>query len=127
MSAHFLMPIYLSHMELADLTRSILIHLGIWATIGGAAGIAYGIGSGSRSVLVHALVGGIAGAGLAAVLFDIIGGFLPLAHTERPLPEEAGTRLAANLLLGFVVTLGIAIVASQRPQGKGNSPWGREG
>jgi hypothetical protein len=59
------------------------------------------------------LVGGITGAALGTVLFDMAGAFLPLAHTERPLSQEAGTRLAANLVLCSCVAIGIVVVASQ--------------
>ena len=119
-SAYWFTPMYLSQMESADVTRSILIHLGIWGTIGGGAGIALGTASKDRSVLGHALIGGILGGAVAAVLFDIVGGFMPLAHTERPLSEETGTRLASHLLIGLAVTLGIALVTSQRPRGTVN-------
>ncbi len=64
------------------------------------------------------LIGGIIGAALAALLFDICGAFLPLAHTERPLAEEANTRLAAAALLSVFVVLGTVIVALQEPQAK---------
>ena len=42
--------------------------------------------------------------------------FLPLARTERPLSEEAGTRLAANIVLCLCVAIGIVVVASQKPR-----------
>jgi hypothetical protein len=113
-SSYGLTPLYFRHLETADVTRSLLIHLGIWTTVGAASGIAFGVGSGSRDVLVRSLVGGITGAALGTLLFDICGALLPLAHTERPLSPEAGTRLAASIVLSLCVTIGIAVVASQK-------------
>jgi MFS family permease len=113
-SSYGLTPIYFHRMGTADVTFSLLIHLGIWTAVGAASGAAFGVGSGSRDVLVRSLVGGITGAALGTLLFDISGAFLPLAHTERPLSEEAGTRLAANIVLCLCVAIGIVVVASQK-------------
>ena len=113
-SSYGLTPIYFQRMGTADVTLSLLIHLGIWTAVGAASGVAFGVGSGSRDVLVRSLVGGIIGAALGTLLFDISGVFLPLAHTERPLSEEAGTRLAANIVLCLCVASGIVVVASQK-------------
>jgi hypothetical protein len=115
-SSYVLFPIYFGRMETADLTLSMLVHLGIWTAVGAASGVAFGIGSGSRDVLVRSLIGGITGAALGTLLYDISGAFFPLAHTERPLAEVAGTRLAANMLLGLSVAVGIVVVASQKPR-----------
>ncbi len=112
-SSYGLTPLYFSRMETADVTLSLLIHLGIWTAVGAASGVAFGLGSGNRDVLVRSLVGGITGAALGTLLFDMSGVFLPLAHTERPLSQEAGTRLAANLVLCLCVAIGIVVVASQ--------------
>jgi len=113
-SSYALTPIYFHRMGTADVTLSLLIHLGIWTAVGAASGVAFGVGSGSRDVLVRSLVGGITGAALGTLLFDISGAFLPLARTERPLSEEAGTRLAANIVLCLCVASGIVVVASQK-------------
>ena len=114
-SSYALFPIYFSRMATADITLSILIHLGIWTAVGAASGVAFGIGSGSRRVFAQSLVGGITGGALGTLLFDMSGAFFPLAHTERPLAEAAGTRLAGDLLLSLCVAVGIVIVACQRP------------
>jgi hypothetical protein len=103
-------------MESADLTLSILIHLGIWTAVGAASGVAFGIGCGSRDALLQSLIGGIIGAASGTLVYDLVGAFLPLAHTERPLAEVPGTRLAADLLLGFSVVVGIVVVTSQKPR-----------
>jgi MFS family permease len=119
-SSYGLTPVYFSRMETADITLSLLIHLGIWTAVGAASGVAFGVGSGSRGVLVRSLVGGITGGALGTVLFDMSGAFLPLAHTERPLSEEAGTRLAANVVLCLCVAMGIIVVACQTSRATAN-------
>jgi MFS family permease len=114
-SSYVLTPIYFSRMETADITLTMLIHLGIWTAVGAASGFAFAIGSGSRERFVGSIIGGMAGAALAAVLFDVCGAFLPLAHTERPLAEEARTRLAAALVQSLFIVVGIVVVAYQKP------------
>jgi MFS family permease len=113
-SSYGLTPIYFHRMGTADVTLSLLIHLGIWSAVGAALGVAFGLGSGSRDVLVRSLVGGITGAALGTILFEICGAFFPLARTERPLSEVAATRLAANIVLCLCVVSGIGMVASQK-------------
>ena len=95
-SSYVLTPVYFHRLETADVTLSILIHLAIWCAVGAAAGVAFGIGCGTRKVFAGSLIGGITGGALAALVFDVGGAFLPLAHTERPLAEvgwyPAGSR-----------------------------------
>ena len=112
-SSYAVTPLYFHRLGTADVTLSLLIHLAIWSAIGAAAGVAFGIGCGTRKVLAGSLIGGITGGALAALLFDVCGAFLPLAHTERPLAEQAETRLAAAALLSVFVVLGTVIVALQ--------------
>jgi hypothetical protein len=120
--SYALHPLYYNHMDAVDLRQAMLIHLGVWTAIGAAAGIAFGIGSGRRDIFIRSLAGGITGAILGTLLFDVAGAFFPVAHTERPLAEEAGTRLAANLLLSACVAIGIVVVAAQRPRVAANNP-----
>jgi hypothetical protein len=115
-SSYVLIPVYFANLESADVTFSILIHLGIWTVLGAASGVAIAIGTGSRRAFIPCLVGGITGACLATLLYDLSGAFFPLAHTERPLAEEALTRLAGNIVLSLCVAVGIVVVASQRPR-----------
>jgi predicted Zn-dependent protease len=42
----------------ADIIPSLLVHLGIWTAVGAALGVAFGIGSGNRNVLVRSLFEG---------------------------------------------------------------------
>jgi MFS family permease len=106
-------PLYFHRLGTADVTLSLLVHLAIWSPIGAAAGLAFGMGCGIRKVLASSLIGGIIGGALAALLFDVCGSFVPLAHTERPLAEPADTRLAAAALLSVFVVVGTVTVALQ--------------
>jgi hypothetical protein len=115
-SSYLLSPRYFGHMETADLTLTLLIHLGIWTAVGGASGVAFGIGLGSRHLFVLSLIGGIIGGALGTLLFDLSGVFLPVAHTERPLAEASGVRLAGDMLLSLCVAVGIVVVVYQKPR-----------
>ena len=117
-SSYGITPVYFNRLGTADVTLSILIHLAIWCAVGAAAGVAFGIGCGARKVFAGSLIGGITGGALATLLFDVFGAFLPLAHTERPLAEQADTRLAAAALLSVFVVFGTVIVALQEPRTK---------
>jgi MFS family permease len=126
-SSYALTPLYFHRLGTADVTLSMLIHLAIWSAVGTAAGISFGIGCGTRKVFAGSLIGGITGGALAALLFDVCGAFLPLAHTERPLAEPPETRLAAAILLSVFVVFGTVIVAFQQPRAKvpkADSPLG---
>jgi hypothetical protein len=111
-------PLYFNRLGTADVRLSILIHLAIWCAIGAAAGVAFGMGYGTRNVFTGSVIGGVTGGALAALLFDVCGAFIPFARTERPLAEQADTRLAAAVLLSVFVVLGTVIVALQQPRAK---------
>ena len=122
-----LFPIYFSHVEEADLRLAMLVHLGVWAAVGAGAGLAFGIGVGTRGSWLRSLAGGLLGAVLGTMLFDVVGVFFPFAHTERPLAEEAAIRLVANLVLSGCVVVGIAAVAFQRSPRTAGTGRGGEG
>jgi hypothetical protein len=115
-SSYFLFPIYYANERTADVTLSMVVHLGIWAVIGAATGLAFGIGTGNRAVLLRSLIGGIVGAALATLLFDIAGAFFPMAHTERPLSQDAITRFAAVVLFSLFIVGWLIVTAFQKPR-----------
>jgi hypothetical protein len=106
-SSYVLTPLYFQRLETADITLTILIHMGIWTAVGAAAGIAFAVGAAAPKR-----------AALAALVFDVGGAFFPLAHTERPLAEEGPTRLAAAVLQSLFIVVGVIVVASQKPSPK---------
>ena len=122
LSCQPLFPWYFANLEQTDLRVALLTHLGIWASVGAAAGASFGVGVGRRDILVRAAVGGIIGAAVATLLFDIIGLFFPFAHTERPLAEDATTRLAANFTLAIFAAIGTLVVALQEGRDSKTNP-----
>lgn len=96
-----------------DLTVPMLVHAGIWAAVGAAGGLAYGIGSGGDPrKRARAAVGGLVGGALAAAAYEMIGATVfPLADTPRPVSLTWGSRLLARLLVTTLAAAGVALVA----------------
>jgi hypothetical protein len=95
-----------------DLALALRTHGGIWLAIGAAAGLALGIGLGGGARMARALIGGIIGAGIAAVIYDFGGGILfPVAETFRPMAIEMIPRLSAHLAVALCVAAGALLVA----------------
>ncbi len=107
-----------------DLKLPILIHGAIWCTIGAVGGLAFGAGLGDRRRIAVSLVGGLIGAALATVLFDLIGAAaLPFSQADMPIPKTSMGRLLAYLLVAVGTTLGASMaVAERRPRVKSPSP-----
>ena len=57
-----------------SLTLALLVHGGIWASVGAAAGLAFGLGSGGRGRWAAGAFGGLVGGAAAAMAFDVIRG-----------------------------------------------------
>ena len=88
----------------------LLIHLGLWSAVGLAAGLAFGIGSGASkpSRFVQTALGGLVGAMVGTVVFEVVGaGLFPMAHTPDPFSDTPGTRLLARLCVAGFVGLGV--------------------
>src|SRR5262245_32343845 len=112
-----LQPLYYRSIEQDPLQQSLtmpmLVHAGIWATVGAAGGIALGLGLGShprRFALI--VLGGLVGAVLAAVTFEMIGALLLSreAETTRPVSLTWSSRLLACLLVALLASAGAAAV-----------------
>ena len=108
------MPIYWRYKDPSgtDLGQALLIHSALWSSLGLAGGLAYGLGRfGLRSrPLFLAAVGGLAGALVGTVAFEIIGavGF-PFARTAQPIAATATTRLLGRLAVALGTALGIGL------------------
>ena len=96
-----------------------MVHVGIWAAVGAAGGMAFGIGVGGRDRILRAAVGGLVGAALGAVAFELIGAvFFPMAETPKPVSESMVTRLLARLLVAVPAAGFAAVMAFGQPRQK---------
>jgi hypothetical protein len=96
-----------------DLALALRTHGGIWLAIGAAAGLALGIGLGGGARMARALIGGILGAGVAAVIYEFGGAILfPVAETFRPMAKETLPRLSAHLAVALCVAAGALLLAN---------------
>jgi hypothetical protein len=92
---------------------AMLTHASIWGPLGAAAGLAFGIGlGGGRDVALRAAVGGLLGAVLGTIAYDLIGATIaPLAETGGPLSTTPATRLLARVAVSALAALGAAAAA----------------
>ena len=98
-----------------DLILPLLTHGAIWSTVGLAAGLAFGVGLGP-SRWKTAAVGGLAGAVLATLVYEVAGALaFPAARTDLPLSMTMTSRAMAHLLVASFVAAGAALTAGQTP------------
>jgi hypothetical protein len=96
-----------------DLALAMRTHGGIWIAVGAAAGLALGIGLGGGPRMVRAVIGGILGACVAAVIYEFGGAVLfPLSQTFRPMAYDVVPRLFAHLSVALCVSAGALLVAN---------------
>jgi hypothetical protein len=106
------LPIYYEHSGSSDITYPLIIHGGIWAGVAAVAGVAFAIGRAGWRGVPRGILGAIAGALIATVIYDFAGGiFFPLASTDRPISQTWGTRLLARLLVTILVASGVVLCA----------------
>jgi hypothetical protein len=110
--SQIILPIYYDHSTTGELTYSLMVHCGIWAAVGAAAGLAFGIGLEGWRGAVRGILGGAGAALLAAVIYEFAGGiFFPEALTERPISRTSGSRLLARLLVTVLTAVGVVLSA----------------
>jgi len=98
-----------------DLILPLLTHGAIWSTLGVVAGLAFGVGLGSNRWKTAA-VGGLAGAVLATLVYEVVGALaFPAARTDLPLSMTMTSRAMAHLLVASFVAAGAAWSAGQTP------------
>jgi hypothetical protein len=101
-----------------ELIPSILMHSGLWISIGAAAGIALAIGLGDRRRLARAIAGGVVGSVVGAVVYDLLGAVVfPLAETGEPLAATSSARLL-ELLVPAIAIAGLAALGAHPPHAK---------
>ncbi|APW61625.1 hypothetical protein [Paludisphaera borealis] len=84
-----------------DLLLPLISHAAVWAALGAAGGLAFGLGLRARAgLVVRTALGGLIGAALGAAVFQLAGVFaFPRAKTDMPL---------ADALCGLSVAMGAA-------------------
>jgi hypothetical protein len=118
--ARLLAPVVYNNLSVDDLTYSLMVHAGSWGAVGAVAGLAFGLGRGRWADLPRIAVGGTGAALLGAVINEFAGGILaPRAMTSLPVSATWQTRLAAWLLVGLSVAVGVALSAGSVPSNPG--------
>lgn len=99
-------PVFYRYLEpTTGLMLPLLIHSGIWA----AGGLALGLGLGDRRSVAGAALGGVVGAVVAAIFFELASATLfPTERLAAIVPGEPTSRLIAHGLVGILVALGAA-------------------
>jgi hypothetical protein len=89
-----------------ELYLALATHGGIWVAVGTAGGLGLGLGLG-RGRIARAIIGGIMGAAVAAVIYEIGGAVVfPLDKTVQPTAMAPGPRLLAHLAVAVCVSAG---------------------
>jgi hypothetical protein len=102
-----------------ELILSMVMHGTIWGLIGASAGLAFAVGLGERGLIGPALLAGLAGAVIGAIVFDMTGGALfPLADTGQPISTTLPTRFLARLLVTIGTGAAIILVLPRRQPAK---------
>jgi hypothetical protein len=108
-----------------DLSVAFFLHAGIWTPLGAAAGLAFALGLGGRNQLGRAVLGGLLGAFVGTLLYEIIGAvFFPLAGTAEPIAESWQPRVLARLLVPVLSALAIGrlVLAPLHSEKRAESP-----
>jgi hypothetical protein len=97
-----------------DLVLPLLVHSGIWSAVGGLAGLAYGFGLGERRRLPRIVLGGLAGAALGTIAYELIGAAaFPAAQTTQFVSATWPTRLLARLAVAVTAAAGVGLTIGQ--------------
>jgi len=97
-----------------DLILPLLVHAGIWSAVGALGGLAYGLGLGVRRWLPRIVLGGLAGAALGTMAYELIGAVaFPAAQTTQFVSATWPTRLFARLAVTILAAAGVALAASE--------------
>ena len=107
-----------------DVLLPMLVHVGAWSGVGLAGGLALGLGLGIRGKLgmmraYRAALGGLMGAAIGGVVFDLIASLAFQEQSGEPLSRTWATRLIARFAVAVVASAMAAVVAEGR---KGKTP-----
>ncbi|MHC5539588.1 hypothetical protein ACYOEI_15325, partial [Singulisphaera rosea] len=97
-----------------DLVFPLLVHAGIWSTVGGSAALAFGLGLGERGRLPRIVVGGMIGAGFGTIVYEVLGAIaFPSALTAQFVSITWETRLIARLAVTTFAAVGVLMVLNE--------------
>jgi hypothetical protein len=97
-----------------DLALPLLTHGAIWSAVGSVGGLAFGLGLGGRNRWPTAFLGGLLGAAVATVVYEVIGAVaFPSDHTDFPLASAVPARGMAQLLVAVFSAVGAAFALRQ--------------
>jgi hypothetical protein len=119
-SAHLTIPIA-NRLQLHDqgnalfeMASSMLVHCGVWAAVGAAGGLVFGISLGGTDRALRGMLGGLLGGMAGGVLYELIGALiLPGAKIVSPIATSRNLRLLAQALAVLPAAIGVAALVSQ--------------
>jgi hypothetical protein len=108
-----------------DLVLPLLTLGAICSSVGAAGGLAFGVGLGGRDRWMKSLVGGLIGAALATVTYELVGAVaFPTSRTELPVSLAYATRAMLHVLVAAFAGVGsaLALDLSSRKRNAGPLP-----
>ncbi len=101
----------------------ILLLGGIWSAVGAAGGLAFGIGMGGRDRILLGALGGLVGAALGTILYEVLGAMaFPIAETGSPIAATSPTRLLGRVMVTLSAAAGAAIMIQGSPKSQAAKP-----
>jgi hypothetical protein len=115
MSAVLVPVFYRMHDPETGMMLALMVHAGIWVPIGATSGLALGLGLGNPRAIVLTLIGGLAGAALGTMAFEVINALaIPDARLDMPIPELRSSRILAAFSVAVFTSLGAALGLQER-------------
>jgi hypothetical protein len=94
-------------MQADDMLQTLLSHEALWAVVGLAGGLAFGLGIGGWRAWLKSAVGGLVGAAIATVVYEFLGALVfPTDGTHLPYANTAITRALAQVLIALGIAIG---------------------
>ena len=102
-----------------DLMTPMLTLGAICSAVGASGGLAFGLGLGGRDRIVKAAVGGLIGAALGTVVYELVGAVaFPTSKTELPISHALATRAILHVAVATLAAVGSGLalgLSSRRP------------
>jgi hypothetical protein len=93
------------------------MHGGIWAAVGAAAGLAFGLGLGGRGRWARGALGGLLGGVAATMVYELVGALaFPIDKTSQPVSATVVTRFFAQFAVAVLAAAGAALGVDGAPR-----------